>query len=260
MGGVLTNSVGHSAPAVPWTPADLGTNLKAWYNPDLDSFANGATYSSMTDRSGNGFTATGVGASLLYQNAAARPQFGGHSSCRVDGGAGAFYYNMSGGLLSGASEGLVFAVVQCASDPGVGVANGPLVCGFGATTGRFLQTTGEIFEGFGTTTLRIANPTPAMNTSPRVYIARSKSADFKMRVDGTQILSAGTNTVDFTGATRRIGATMDTANRFDGLFGMIGFCAAVTDPEMEKLEGYLAHRFGLQANLDAGHPYKAAPP
>ena len=34
----------------------------------------------------------------------------------------------------------------------------------------------------------------------------------------------------------------------------------LTSTEWEKLEGYLAHRWGLTANLPAGHPYKATPP
>jgi hypothetical protein len=28
----------------------------------------------------------------------------------------------------------------------------------------------------------------------------------------------------------------------------------------EKLEGYLAHKWGLAGNLPSGHPYKASPP
>lgn len=246
-------------PAAAWTPADLGTNLKAWYNPDLDVFANNATYTTMADRTGNGFTATQVG-SCLYQNAAARPLFGGHSSCRVDAGGGASYFNISGSLLSGAAEAFYFAVIQTVDDPGVGVRNGPFATGFGASAGRFLQTDGNILEGFATTAFKTVNPTPAMNTTPRVYVARSKSADYKIRLDGTQIFTTGTNTVDLTGATRRVGASMDTANRFDGLFGMIGFGVTITDSEMEKVEGYLAHRFGLTANLPGGHPYKTTAP
>ncbi len=35
---------------------------------------------------------------------------------------------------------------------------------------------------------------------------------------------------------------------------------SITDAEIEKLEGYLAHRWGVQHNLDAAHPYKSSPP
>lgn len=35
---------------------------------------------------------------------------------------------------------------------------------------------------------------------------------------------------------------------------------AVTLARRQELEGYLAHSWGLQANLPSGHPYKASPP
>lgn len=34
----------------------------------------------------------------------------------------------------------------------------------------------------------------------------------------------------------------------------------VSDADRQKLEGYMAHKWGLQASLPAGHPYKSAPP
>jgi hypothetical protein len=30
--------------------------------------------------------------------------------------------------------------------------------------------------------------------------------------------------------------------------------------DRQRLEGYLAHKWGLQANLPAGHPFKNTPP
>lgn len=34
----------------------------------------------------------------------------------------------------------------------------------------------------------------------------------------------------------------------------------LSDTDRQKLEGYLAHKWGLEANLPADHPYKSAPP
>jgi hypothetical protein len=36
--------------------------------------------------------------------------------------------------------------------------------------------------------------------------------------------------------------------------------SAVTDTNRQLIEGYLAHKWGLQANLPVGHPYKSSPP
>lgn len=54
---------------------------------------------------------------------------------------------------------------------------------------------------------------------------------------------------------------------FDGFSGMIAeiICirdndTPITTDEIERIEGYLAHRWGLQHNLDPGHTYAASPP
>ena len=36
--------------------------------------------------------------------------------------------------------------------------------------------------------------------------------------------------------------------------------AVPTNDNRQRLEGYLAHKWGLTANLPAGHPYKTNPP
>jgi hypothetical protein len=51
------------------------------------------------------------------------------------------------------------------------------------------------------------------------------------------------------------------SNTFDGTIGEIVFIqSAVSLSNRQKLEGYLAWKWGLQANLPAGHPYKNVPP
>lgn len=48
---------------------------------------------------------------------------------------------------------------------------------------------------------------------------------------------------------------------FDGLIGEIVCCTAVLgSTDRQKLEGYLAHKWGASDELDAGHPYKSAAP
>jgi|Laugrefabdmm15dn_1035133.scaffolds.fasta_scaffold06380_6 hypothetical protein len=75
--------------------------------------------------------------------------------------------------------------------------------------------------------------------------------------------------IEFTAAPER-GNPMSgiTIGNFDSLtFGGSGMqyeiiaLSAVPSPEgRQKLEGYLAWKWGLQANLPVGHPYKTAPP
>jgi hypothetical protein len=66
-----------------------------------------------------------------------------------------------------------------------------------------------------------------------------------------------------------IGASVDAADRFAVNFGSGCNCviaeflclqSAPSDPTRQKIEGYLANKWGLTANLPAGHPYKNTGP
>jgi hypothetical protein len=46
----------------------------------------------------------------------------------------------------------------------------------------------------------------------------------------------------------------------DGFIGEVVIVSGVDDTTRQKLEGYLAHKWGLTDSLPAGHPYKATPP
>ena len=49
---------------------------------------------------------------------------------------------------------------------------------------------------------------------------------------------------------------------FAELFLVAGDASEVTNSttQIEKAEGYLAHKWGLEGNLDSSHPYKSTPP
>jgi hypothetical protein len=49
-------------------------------------------------------------------------------------------------------------------------------------------------------------------------------------------------------------------NALNAHVGEIVMLAYPTDANRQRIEGYLAHKWGLTANLPAGHPYKSAPP
>ena len=57
------------------------------------------------------------------------------------------------------------------------------------------------------------------------------------------------------------GTTTGTSGGGNSLVGELIICdTALSVADRQKLEGYLAHKWGLTANLPAGHPFKTTPP
>lgn len=53
----------------------------------------------------------------------------------------------------------------------------------------------------------------------------------------------------------------DGTRAYDGQLGeLVLFDGTISTDDRQKLEGYMAHRWGYASELDAGHPYKSAPP
>lgn len=102
----------------------------------------------------------------------------------------------------------------------------------------------------------------SLTTSFKVLSVRHSGTAITVRLNGTQVGSL---------ATTAIFATPETQGKI-GLFGTVDgeqsvsqiksfLIAGDSDSTSEqKIEGYLAWRFGLEGSLDAGHPYKSAAP
>ena len=57
-----------------------------------------------------------------------------------------------------------------------------------------------------------------------------------------------------------IGADSGNANRFQGDLAECIVLSSIDTDTRQKIEGYLAHKWGLTANLPVSHPYKSAAP
>lgn len=81
-------------------------------------------------------------------------------------------------------------------------------------------------------------------------------------VNGTQIISSATNPDNSNTETLFLGNEYSSANR--GLDGKITELVIVStnldDTSREKLEGYLAWKWGVTGSLPIAHPYKTIPP
>lgn len=99
-------------------------------------------------------------------------------------------------------------------------------------------------------------------TNPHIYAARMGGAARTIYIDGyTRATNTTAQTLSSSSGITRIGATL-----WDGEFSSMSvgeyvvIQGVLTQANREKVEGYLAWKWGLQANLDALHPYKSAAP
>lgn len=113
----------------------------------------------------------------------------------------------------------------------------------------------------------IANrPTPTSVITDQPYIAAITGGAIQLSYTNGTLIGTGTSqssspfsvTAGFVGS----GNAVSTFSRFfDGKIAEIVLLPSVADTTTrQKLEGYLAHKWGLTANLPAGHPYKTVGP
>lgn len=251
-----------SAPA--FAPSDLAS-LVAWYDAQTITDADGTIQSGWEDRFAS-FDATlssGTGPTIQHN------EIGGKKALlfvATDAGR----LTMSTSLLGSVSEASYFAVLRRTNDPAASGADaGAVLDGFsldaGASRASHLPySDGNIYEHFCTSARKtVGNPTPSL-TSARIYSVHSAANDFRAYLDATQIYTTGSNTVQGgSGSTKRIGHSNGNGgfSYFNGLIAEICiFNAALSTGDRQKMEGYLAHKYGLTANLPGGHPYISSPP
>ena len=70
------------------------------------------------------------------------------------------------------------------------------------------------------------------------------------------------NTISYSGLAAEIGRYYDNVNGHNGAFNIAEFVliSSPSNNDILKLEGYLAHKWGLGANLPNDHPYKTVGP
>jgi hypothetical protein len=252
-----------TAPAIPrrlFKP-DQMASLKAWYVSG-DNGGSGLQ-TGMTDRQGNANASGGdaLNPSLVI------PAFNGHRAIQWSGSSSSARFSLGTSLLVGSSSGAFFACYQCANDPPSVGRGGAVFDGFtndvtGNRNSHQPYEDGTIYEHFGTDTRKtVGNPTPSMSSTQRIYSAHSASGDFRSYLDGTQLFSTGTNSVDFgSGVTKYIGGSFN-GTMFNGKIAeIVAFNSSLTTAERQKVEGYLAWKYGIASQLPGSHPHLNAAP
>jgi hypothetical protein len=242
-----------------WTPSDLaGSTLSAWYKADSLSLSDGDGVASWADSSGNGHT--------LNQSVGSRqPTF----QTNELNGLPVIRYDGSSDILR---DGDIAAL-------DVGTDDIWMACVFKSLLGSSVQYVfdkrhqnfGILINTAGTMLLRLGSNTGA----PRQTNGNWSRTEFEM-VTGSRVsslcrgflngssmtLPGGTNTDSINNAdVFDVGARGPSQQTLDGDIAeiLVGGATLSTD-DRQKIEGYLAHKWGMAGNLPSDHPYKNAAP
>lgn len=235
-----------------WTPAQISTAL--WLDAaDASTLTlNGSTVSQWADKSGNGRNAT-------QPTASSQPT----SNTRTLNGLNVLDFNadvigIGTPFVKINTPWLVYSVITFDSFTG-----NPVYIGLqGAQTTHIgWSNSGNIqFYNNSTGVVGLSGVVITANTPALVgvqYDTTNLTGLYNGAAQGSPAVTIPADTALFNIGSHASGGS----NYFDGAIGEIVFIqSTVSLSNRQKLEGYLAWKWGLQANLPVGHPYKNAPP
>jgi hypothetical protein len=251
--------------APPWTPTSL-PNLVAWYDAQNTAsiILNGPTVAQWNDQSGHGHNVLATAGMQPTYNATGlngKPTmiFGGSQILSIDMPAGLFSEGISIATISNMPTSNQWGIVKLSGMDGSGYANpysiysSITMFGGGDSQTYDLGTNGferaGVPELFGLTyvlstnqyndysngslwsTLPTSNDIPAHYGSKPAYCA----------LCGLQYLGG-------------------FGQFATGNVSEVVLCALIADADRQKLEGYLAWKWGLEGNLPTNHPFYSGPP
>jgi hypothetical protein len=265
-----------------WTPASLGADLALWLDAeDTASITlNGSNVSQWSDKSGNNRHATqGTAADQPLYSATGfngKPTVENVSGDFMAFGVTTLGRNVSGitGAIVGEHPALASFAVNC-TEIFISVVEVPTTTRFslspnfysgGATANRYSiggrRLDSDSFATVSSSTDSLANlGNPWIRIGQRVY----SDGVANHWTNGTQDLTAA--------AIQTAGNTSDTNSVAGTLFAGSGPTpngtklseivlthSTLSTTDRQRLEGYLAHKWGLAANLPNDHPYKTVAP
>ena len=218
-----------------WSPAMLATSLWLDFADSTTLTASGGVISQITDKSGNGRTASQATSSN-------RPTVGtvNSKSCMVS--TSAQYLELQSKISTVRS---FAAVVQFTTTTGLQFIAGD------STTYDFHGDNGSnILSTFASSL--VTGGSGWANGASTAPLSMVKSASTSVYIFNT------TGSVSI----KQFSADRQFSDR--GIIGstceIIAFDSTLAALDREKLEGYLAHKWGFAGSLPTGHPYKSAPP
>ena len=241
-----------------WEPSELGADLALWLDAaDASTITlNGSTVSQWDDKSGNDRHASQ--ATAANQPAYLATGFNSNPSIDFDGSNDQlttsyvldFPFSISAAVQND-SGGVRGAVGSGSRRPALGILNAaPAIDSFALWNpdrdrGAYINNT--------------------QNTVPVILYSDAASDDrlgWNIYVDGSNAGQANENISTLNPADIvRIGYTGTSSEYWNGRISEVVITSQpLSTADQQKLEGYLAWKWGLTANLPSNHPYKLAPP
>jgi hypothetical protein len=243
-----------AVPSMCWTPANL-SSLRGWWKADViggcDNLSPVATWQ---DSSGRGNTGDSGGNSpdLAVANLNTRNVLS-FTAANLD----AFF--LPSGIVSSFTEGSVFFVTKRNADPGTGDGTPASFFGTDAAADHYPFGDGNIYNGF-LSTVRKTVGDPGNLAAWHIGSMQSKASDWRYAFNGVDFFTTATNTVGANTGAPLIGSSPG-GHYYDGQIAEIILCNSfLTTDERQQVEGYLAWKWGLQAQLPITHAFYVSPP
>jgi len=274
LSNTIVNNGGTVISVVPWTPSQLGSNLAVWLDADDSSTItlNGSTVSQWRDKSVNA-------RHLSQANAANQPTrtlnaLNGGTALTFSGNQWLFNLAVSG-LLRNVAGGSLTVVTNYTNAIQQRFAASVLNSLSTSRAAVFLQPT-SLLAGGGR---RVDSDAFTAALSATAYtngtsVIQSMSLNFAANINsqfvngsaaGTSTFSGGGNSSDTAALSLAVGCS--TADGISAGNLMAGLVSEVVlthgDPttlDRQRIEGYLAHKWGLTTNLPTDHPFKNSKP
>ena len=255
-----------------WTPDELGS-LVGWWDADaITGLSDTDPVSTWSDQSSSGYDASSSGSD--------RPTYrtGVLNSKPIVRFSGSNHLNLgSTDLFRNVGGGTVYAVVRDSAtttrgtilhiNTGTGTGTRAVIESGGSGGASKYEVGGRRLDGDTYARALGSTVTGAWEMLGGLwnYASASLSMYLNGSIDATnatfQTSGLTSNTSPTANGTNLGASTTGNNNGFNGdLAEVIVLNAALSTPDRERVEGYLAHKWDLAGNLPIGHPYKTSPP
>ena len=242
-----------------WTPTYLSSGtLTAWYKADSISGSDGDSVGTWSDSSGNGHTTAQL--TSARQPTLQTNELNAKSVVRFDGTNDILSDGDIAALDVGTGDIWMAAVFKSTDDSAAQFffEKGTTEFGLMTTASGVLQ-----FRMGGTTNIPEQSAGNWSRTAFVIATASRVSGTCSGFIDGTASTTTGTtNTSSISNSSVfDIGAAAVGGQAMTGDIAEILVGGATLDTnQRQKIEGYLAHKYGLSDNLPSSHPYKSSKP